>query len=109
MTGARQLTIDGQLARIDRTALPVEDRWRAFVSENPHAQPEIVATCRQLHDQGVARVTIAVVWEELRTRVRTNGHPYRWDNSLRAPAAAWLRLMHPDLAVHMRTRRSSRG
>lgn len=84
-----------------------QQKWEAFVTANPHAKPAIVDCCEQLHDQGL-RVTIAVVWEELRTRVRTSGELYRWDNSLRAPAAAWLRDDYPDLAVHMRTRKARR-
>lgn len=90
-----------------RPRTPAE-KWRRFCHDNPHARAEIVRTTSALLDQGVV-ATIAVVWEELRYRVRTDGDPYRWDNSLRAPAAAWLRDAHPHLAVHMRTRRDRRG
>lgn len=92
-------------APVDRRRLTPKQRWERFCHDNPHAQGEIVLTTAALIEQGV-RATIAVVWEELRTRIRTNGDPYRWDNSLRAPAAAWLRDEWPELAGHMRTRRS---
>lgn len=104
-----QLTIGSQPAvDVDQGRGTPQQRWERFVAANPHAKAEIVATTRQLLRQGV-RATIAVVWEELRYRVRTGGEPYRWDNSLRAPAAQWMREEWPDLARHMRTRGDRRG
>ncbi len=103
-----QLTIEqASEVHVDRTALTPQQRWQRFVVDNPHAKPAIVHACIQLLEQD-RRATIAVVWEELRSRVHTRGDVYRWDNTLRAPAAAWLREQHPGLARHMRTRRSSR-
>lgn len=107
---AEQLALDAApTVHLDgRPPATPQQKWARFAADNPHARHEIRRTTRQLLDQDVA-ATIAVVWEELRYRVHTDGDPYRWDNSLRAPAAAWLRDRHPDLAVHMRTRRDRRG
>lgn len=84
-----------------------QQRWDAFVAANPTIRRELVATTRQLIDAG-KRATIARCWEEMRERVWTTGSEWRLDNSMRAPAAAWLRDTHPDLAVNMRTRRARR-
>lgn len=102
LTSASSVTID------QHGPLTPTEKWHRFVVANPHAQPAIVHCCIQLLEQG-KRATIAVVWEELRARVHTRGDVYRWDNSLRAPAAAWLRERHPSLARDMRTRRDRRG
>jgi len=101
-----QLTIDAQpTVDLPRTALTPQQRWERFVAANPHIKAELVATSRQLIDLG-KRATIARCWEEMRERVHTSGSEWRLDNSLRAPAAAWMRDRHPGLARHMRTRRS---
>lgn len=90
----------------DRPRTP-QQKWDAFIDQHPWALDEIVRVTRELLDSGV-RATIAVVWEELRYRFRTDGAPYRWDNSLRAPCAAQLRDEFPDVATHMRTRKDRR-
>jgi len=103
-----QLTIESASdVTADPSSLTPQQKWDRFVATNPHAKSAIVHCCIQLLEQG-RRATIAVVWEELRYRVHTSGDPYRWDNSLRAPAAAWLRVRHPGLARHMRTRKARR-
>jgi hypothetical protein len=102
---AEQLTFDQATeVPVDPSRATPAERWDRFVTVNPHAKAAIVDCARQLDAQG-RRVTIAVVWEELRGRVHTRGDVYRWDNSLRAPCAAWLRQEHPGLARHMRTRK----
>jgi hypothetical protein len=105
---SQQLTLDGAVARIDRTKLSPEERWRAFLSENPHIPGEIAATARQLRDLGV-RVSINRVFEEMRERVRTVGSTYRLDNSLRAPAARYVMRLYPDLDGAFRLREQRRG
>lgn len=105
---AEQLTLDqADEVGVDPARLTPAEKWDRFVTANPHAKAAIVDTVRQLHRAG-RRATVAVVWEELRGRVHTRGDVYRWDNSLRAPAAAWLRHEHPGLARHMRTRKAAR-
>ena len=105
---AEQLALDSApVVDIPWTRLSPQEKWELFLHRHPWALDEIVRTTKALLDQGV-RATIAVVWEELRGRVRTEGEPYRWDNSLRAPCAALLRELYPDVAVHMRTRKDRR-
>jgi hypothetical protein len=105
---AEQLALDATQRPPATAPRTPTEKWDAFVRANPHAKPAIVATTRALLAGG-HRATANVVWEELRRRVHTSGDPYRWDNSLRAPMAAWMRDAHPDLARYMRTRRDRRG
>ena len=105
---SEQLTLDAQPeVDVPGRGTP-QQRWDRFVAANPHILTELVDTARQLTGMG-KRATIARCWEEMRERVWTTGDVWRLDNSLRAPAAAWMRDRHPDLAIHMRTRRDRRG
>lgn len=90
-----------------RHKLPPDEQWQWAVRDNPHLPDAIADTARQLIGQG-RRATMNVIAEELRERLRTVGDVYRFNNTWRAPAGAWLKTAHPELAGDIRTRRSPR-
>lgn len=52
------------------------------------------------------RLSIAKLFEELRTQSKARGEPYAWNNSYRAPAVDHLVWKHPDeLREKFETRR----
>lgn len=99
---AEQLTLD-QAGQVPTVPVTPDEKWAKACVDNPHLKSAIVDCARQLAGQG-RRVTVAVLWEELRTRIHTVGDVYRMNNTWRAPAARWLKATHPDLAVDMKLR-----
>lgn len=101
-----QLTLDAR-TEVDVRRLPLDERWRLFIADNPHLVGEITrATRALLAARRTDTIGLGAVWEELRYRVHTSGDPYRLDNSLRAPAARWLMENVPGLDGAYTTRRS---
>lgn len=101
---AEQLTLDHvPPGKQDRSKLSPADQWLLATAENPHLKRAIVDCARQLAGQG-RRVTVAVLWEELRVRVHTVGDVYRLNNTWRAPCARWLVAEHRELARDIRVR-----
>lgn len=87
---------------------PLDHRYRRWRYGNPWVLGEVARTTRELWEATGRKPTIAQVWEELRGRVHTNGHPYRWNNSYRALAARDVMALYPDLdgVFRLRERRA---
>jgi hypothetical protein len=84
-------------------------RARAFHTQNPHVMQKLVEIARDLRARGVRQVGIALLFERLRwlSTVRTEGDPYRLNNSFRAFYARQLMADHPELAGMFTTREST--
>jgi hypothetical protein len=100
---AEQLTLDHAPTRIVRSKLSPAEQWELACADNPHLKPAVLDCLRQLLDQG-HRATMAVVWEELRGRIRTVGDEYQANNTWRAPAGLWVLDEHPELARDIKPR-----
>ncbi len=105
---SEQLTIEqASEVHVDRTALTPAEKWRRACRLNPGLRQAFADAAEQLLDQD-RRATANVVAEELRSRCYTVGDVFRFNNDWRRPAAEELRQARPDLARHMRARRSNR-
>lgn len=77
-----------------RSKLPLDERYRLWIADNPTILDEFAATARQLIDAG-KRCSINRIFEECRERVHTVGDEYVLNNSFRAFAARDLIASRP--------------
>jgi len=75
------------------------DRFERFHRANPHVFSELLRLATTLHIRGIARGSIAQLFEVLRydTRLRTGGNPFKLDNVFRAYYARLLMCYDTDL------------
>lgn len=87
--------------------LTPREKWARACELNLELPGVFASTARQLIEKGV-RASANKVAEEIRDRYRTVGDEYAFNNTWRTPAAEELRETHPELAVHMKSRKGSR-
>jgi hypothetical protein len=105
---AEQLMLpDAREVATVRSKLPPVEQWELACADNPHLKRAVVDCAVQLAEQG-RRVTVAVLWEELRSRIHTVGDVYQLNNTWRRPAAEWLVSVRPEFASSIKLRKAGR-
>ena len=85
----------------------IEQAFLDFHRINPHVYTELVKLTRQLHDRGVTRVGIKMLFEVLRWQhlLATAGDDFKLNNNFTSYYARMIMINNPDLKGIFLTRR----
>lgn len=88
----------------------LEDRFQRFCADNPDVYAAIARAALARLTRGERRISIKAIYEELRPHVRTNGAPYRLNNSYTGMYARRLVRDYPALrgVIELREREPRR-
>lgn len=92
---------------LDRSKLSPDELYGLFVAEHPAFLAAVASTARQLEAKG-RRLSINLVFEEMRQRVHTEGDIYALNNTMRAPTTRALVKAYPEFEGKFRTRATRR-
>lgn len=98
----------GELDLFQSPTSEQEARFTEFHNANPHIYAEIVKRVESLKLAGVTRIGIAMIFEAMRYdhMVRTQGEPWKLNNTFRAYFVRLLLRERPDFEGLIETRRS---